>query len=759
VQPSTRSALTARLAVTVAAVLPYWPLLGLDRIHIPDDGFTSDLYNGELPARVLLGKLVASGQAPVWSSEACSGFPIGAGGVGEPLGTFGFALLPPVLALDVLLLILLLVAAHGAYGLARRLGASLPGAVLAGATYAGSGYFVTQLRHLSVLATVAWLPLGLLLLDGALAARSPRAALGEAGEAEPSAAGRWLRLGLFGLVFGEQALSGFPQSAYISALVYIAWASTLLLGGRGRTGGWPAALKLGLGTCGALGLGAALGAVALLPLAELGSLSDRSGDMGWQFASMLPYSWRDALNFLVPYINGDAADDSYVGATVFWEVYGYVGLATVLLALWAVARGYRRPRVGLLVAMALLAFLMVLGVNTPVYRWVWEYVPGMGRFRLPTRFLVVVELALALLGGVGLTVLGTDLQRWLSARAPRAANWLVMAVVAGTVADLFIQQSHQNPFVSGTDWLTPPESVARLQREGRPLRTYSPWHDQFHRLARSAARGWQELWPYWGLRDSLAPNLGLYWGVPSADCYAGISPRWHVALWGDHMRPGLVSRLSRMGPGRLETAKSFVQVLSTFGVTHVLSPVEIEHPRLTATGDSGTARIYAVPGERARVVSAAKAVTSDEEAAAGLLSSLFEPSSVVLLDSPPADLPHLLPAGSTPPAPSRGTARIVAETTRSLSLEVTAPEGGFLFLADTWYPGWSASVDGRPATLFRANLSGRAVLLPAGARQVQFHYAATPFFRGLRVTLGALGALGLWVGAAAWSERRKRRSA
>jgi hypothetical protein len=53
----------------------------------------------------------------------------------------------------------------------------------------------------------------------------------------------------------------------------------------------------------------------------------------------------------------------------------------------------------------------------------------------------------------------------------------------------------------------------------------------------------------------------------------------------------------------------------------------------------------------------------------------------------------------------------------------------------------------------------RAVLLPAGARQVQFHYAATPFFRGLRVTLGALGALGLWVGAAAWSERRKRRSA
>ena len=65
---------------------------------------------------------------------------------------------------------LLLAAAHGAYGLARRFGADRAGAVLAGLAFAGSGYIACQLKHLAIVSTVVWLPVGLLLIDRALGA-------------------------------------------------------------------------------------------------------------------------------------------------------------------------------------------------------------------------------------------------------------------------------------------------------------------------------------------------------------------------------------------------------------------------------------------------------------------------------------------------------------------------------------------------------------------------------------------------------------
>ena len=113
---------TARILVSAAAILPYLPVLTLSKIYITDAWFTSDIFNGELPSRVLVGKVLASGQAPVWSSAMCAGYPLAALGVSEPVSLLLFTLLPAAPALCLLVLGLVLVAAHGAYGFARRLG-------------------------------------------------------------------------------------------------------------------------------------------------------------------------------------------------------------------------------------------------------------------------------------------------------------------------------------------------------------------------------------------------------------------------------------------------------------------------------------------------------------------------------------------------------------------------------------------------------------------------------------------------------------
>ena len=81
------------------------------------------------------------------------------------------------------------------------------------------------------------------------------------------------------------------------------------------------------------------------------------------------------------------------------------------------------------------------------------------------------------------------------------------------------------------------------------------------------------------------------------------------------------------------------------------------------------------------------------------------------------------------------------DTPALVALRATLASPGLLVLADTWYPGWSVRVDGRPAPLLRADHAFRAVALPAGEHRVEFHYQPTWLVPG--VALGLLGAGGL----------------
>ena len=263
--------------------------------------------------------------------------------------------------------------------------------------------------------------------------------------------------------------------------------------------------------------------VQLLPLRELGTLSDRSGGGTFEWATAYNYWPRNALTFLVPYVNGDISDMSYRGRSIFWEDYGYVGLATVLLALVAAATRIRRFAVAFWVAAGLVAYGLVLGSATPLFRIAFELVPGLSTFRFPTRFLFIVELALALLGGIGLTAL----QELLARRLHRGSLALVAplvaaALAAGTAADLVYHNRRQNPLVAADRWLAttgerrrhPRKRRAGARVHPRPLGSCTPRPS--HR-----AGGWSgDLGPYIAHREVLQPNANLLHGVASLDGYA-----------------------------------------------------------------------------------------------------------------------------------------------------------------------------------------------------------------------------------------------
>lgn len=725
------------LLLAVSVLAPYHQLLVGRVIPIPDDVFVSDLADGEFPARVEAARLVCAGDAPVWTPRIFSGCPLSV----DPLSTALFVALPPALALGWFIGLLLLAAAGGTYVLARRTGASRTGAFLAGFAYAWSGFFVCQLRHLGVLGVVSLFPLALFCLEMA----ATGGASDRDGARAVSVRRRVAWLAMFAAVFGMQCLAGFPQSVYISGLVYaalLAFRMLWLLAPDDRH--LPLSRRLApvqvlaLGAVGAAVVGALIGMVAVLPLLELGALSDRSGGGTYAWATQFNYWPRDVLTFFDAYANGDVSNQTYQGTSIFWEDYGYVGLGTMLLAILAVVTRVRRATVAFWTLAGLVAYGLVLGREAPLYRLAFHVVPGFQTFRFPSRFLFVVELALALLGGLGLTVLADAIARHAKGAWKHALPWLTAAVVTGvTVVDLVYHNRRQNPFIDAATWLAPPGTAAMIRARGEEGRVFSPGSVRLHMAAFYAAHGWSsDLQPYLAQREFLQPDSNLLPGLATVDGYAGISPRWTVDLVGDHNRQGLLGRMYELEGDHFRVASAFFDWLEALSVRWVILPFRVASDRMQFIGEAPPAFVYRLPGTlpRARVVAKARLVPSMDELWRLIVTGGIDPRrELVLHDPADAALVSAL-ATAVPDGVSAGDARIVVDRSTEVVIEATAPHGGLLLLADTFYPGWEASVDGQPTRILRANVAHRAVPLAPGTHRVAFVFQARSTVQGLALT-------------------------
>ena len=102
-----------------------------------------------------------------------------------------------------------------------------------------------------------------------------------------------------------------------------------------------------------------------------------------------------------------------------------------------------------------------------------------------------------------------------------------------------------------------------------------------------------------------------------------------------------------------------------------------------------------------------------------------------LLD--PAGAPH----GSAAVTLTKGSVKM--KITGLPQLPATAPTApGILVLADACFPGWTATIDGRPAPILCANVLTRAVEVPPGDHVIRFEYQAPGFLAGVAATAGAL---------------------
>jgi hypothetical protein len=155
---------------------------------------------------------------------------------------------------------------------------------------------------------------------------------------------------------------------------------------------------------------------------------------------------------------------------------------------------------------------------------------------------------------------------------------------------------------------------------------------------------------------------------------------------------------------------------------------------------------------RAFVVPQAIVIEDDAAARAALAGPDFDPARTVILSD------GVNGQQSTANGAQSSAINLPAITRYSPeSIHLTATGPGYLVLTDAYYPGWSAAVDGQPATIHRADIMFRAVVLPPGEHVVEFRYAPLSVTAGLWIS-GLAWALMAAVGVySAWKRRQQRR--
>ncbi|HET7042203.1 MAG TPA: YfhO family protein, partial [Gemmatimonadales bacterium] len=97
------------------------------------------------------------------------------------------------------------------------------------------------------------------------------------------------------------------------------------------------------------------------------------------------------------------------------------------------------------------------------------------------------------------------------------------------------------------------------------------------------------------------------------------------------------------------------------------------------------------------------------------------------------------------------SARITRAVHNTVEVEAVACQPSYLVVADSYYPGWTAEVDGREAKVVRAEYALRAAAIPAGSHRVVLRYRPMSFLVGLVMSVVAWGAFALVL----WRSRRR----
>ncbi|MBZ5578120.1 MAG: YfhO family protein [Acidobacteriia bacterium] len=685
---------------------------------------------------------IRHGQVPLWDPYAFSGRPF----AGEMLPS-AFYPLHLVLALvpfnrdglfspqlySELLIGARLLGAFFAFALLRDLGVTRFAAFV-GACCFSLGGLVVRMPWPPYVESAIWLPAILLFLLRALRAERPRAAVLEAT--------------LSGACLGMSILAGGLHMSILQAIVVVT-AGVYYAAVSRRTLPTPVStqshwLRVTLVLAVASVVAAGAGAVQLLPSMEYSRLSLRyiGGDSPVPASQKIPYdrlsngTWPQSI-VAVLFPNGF---DGKTGATENWAI-PYVGVFPFLLAVIGVWKCWSNLWVRYLAGLAVLAFLYSLGGLFPIHGVLYALVPGLWMARESVRFLYLASFALAVLAAFGLDTLVTLRSDVDWTPALRILKWVAIACCAALVVPGIFTQFSINPFNSlslllilgSCAWFVfltrkPAGGFVRLLLAVFILFDLDAfqWTEANKSQLSKSGDPLQQMLSLRGAMRFVESRPGLYRARLYVDGEPNYADVYQVSsTWGG-------------GGTVLADYLPLVDHDDLLGVRYHIKPVSAADP--SPLYADGHWKVYENPAAypRAWVVHETRVEPSREALLRIVRDSAIDFRRRAVLRSP---LP--LPLGPAPKVAE--PVRFRSYEANRMSMEVTLQSTGLLVLGDVDYPGWRATVNGKPAAIHQVDGALRGIVLGAGGDRITLDYAPVTVYAG-----GAMSLLTyLWVLSAA----------
>ena len=671
----------------------------------------------------------------------------------------------------------LLVALHLAWAgigmalLARRIGIGLLGQLVCGLAFSLSAYFVARAGFFSMIWAGSWLPWIILCASQiALPIKDDR-------EPEPK---KYVPFALL-LCISLQFLSGHAQLTWYTLLLAFVW---VFCGGyvnHALRGAIKASVRYGTTVL----LAVLVTSIQLLPTFEYLRQSQRSSAVDYE--TTMTYSfwpWR-FLTLLAPDLFGNPGLGNYWGYATFWEDAIYIGVLPVFMAISTAfllikKNGFNSITVKykfIIIfswSLIIIACVLALGKITPVFPFLYQYIPSFSMFQAPSRYMIWFIFAGCLLAGIGIENWHTPVGRglyWF-----RLATAGAFAVTLGAFLAWY--------FLGGiSGYFYPSDCFSRsLGSWGRAAYIMDAFEKSLNRFYL-----WNALVILWVAADLITAGWNLNPDVPS-NFYSESNPanatiklilgesRLYVSQADEYLlKFRRFFRFQDFKPIEPQENLAYV-TLPDFNLIGNFSSANNFDPMLPARYVKWMRQLEDIPENKLmgwfELMNVGHIESLDISEPLGVnfkflqTGRFYQPSCPIFVKTEAEAWNELnnhlnQRCGDTcigewgiiedeveKKADFCGENYIfnidlTEDKSNHLSFNVNAYKPGWLILQDVWYPGWRARIDGEVVPIRYADYLFRGVYIPGGLHTLTFDYQPTWFYFGC--ILSGAGIIGLFI--------------
>lgn len=685
------------------------------------------------PFRVYGFEQIKSGNLPLWTPDIFCGFPLLAGiegGIFYPFNIL-FLFLPGTVAYNIVFILSFSLSGIFMFLYLREIKLSNFASFFSSFTWTFCGFRFVHFLHITLLDAIIWLPLILYFLEKGLKRNKIKYIfLIGIGIAFCIFAGHppiFMRI-LFAILvyFGYKLFCYYKEYRNLKGFIFI-------------TSSFLSAIIIGI----------CLSSIQLLPTYELSKLSQRGEGMDY-ISTTIPFipSVKFATGFIWPITNDI-----------------YISISALLLAIISVIF-LKDQFVKFLFGFSIFFIILYLGNLTPLYKIIY-YLPGFNLIRRPDEWALIFVFSISVLAGFGidfltkniiknlsrkiiflLLLIGAILISWLSIFLAKALNiWFSVFISIPFILLLFLNIFLITLFIKNkietkkfkylfiiltlitpfhhylVEYLgknkfkeiKPPQFVPiNILGKVGDMGEVKTENHKFYEMERGFIKFLKEdkdLFRIINIGNLLGPlpgNINLLYEISSSLGYSNLILNRYMQILGS---PNAILKYDMLN------------------VKYFLTSPHIYLTDLELVWTSPEGNIYKnnkyLP--RAFVVHKYKVVKNEKDIMNILSSDFFNPWEYIILEEKPDIFSQKLKPKSS--------IKITKYTPQEVIIKTKLNDNGFLVLSDSYYPGWSVSVNNKEGKIYKANYYIRAVPLKKGNHIVKFKYNPKCFKFGAIISI------------------------